>query len=193
MERAQGLVWWDAEQGRWTGHDVPDFIADRPPSYRPPPSATGVDAISGIDPFIMQADGKAWLFAAGRTGGRPAADALRTGGVPVRNPLYGQQRNPVRQIIRDPENPYQPSAGEPGADVFPYVLTTYRLTEHQTAGGMTPARCPYLAELQPALFCEISPQLAAERGVEHGGWVTIITARGAVEAQGAGHRADAAA
>ena len=42
---------------------------------------------------------------------------------------------------------------------------------------------PYLAELSRTLFCEISPQLAAERGVEHLGWVTIITARGAVEAQ----------
>ena len=43
----KALVWWDAEAGKWTGHDIPDFIADRPPSYRPPDGATGVDAISG--------------------------------------------------------------------------------------------------------------------------------------------------
>jgi formate dehydrogenase major subunit len=42
---------------------------------------------------------------------------------------------------------------------------------------------PYLAELQPEFFCEVSPQLAAERGLEHGGWATIVTARNAVEAR----------
>jgi formate dehydrogenase major subunit len=42
---------------------------------------------------------------------------------------------------------------------------------------------PYLAELQPAMFCEVSPELAAERGLEHAGWATIITARSAIEAR----------
>jgi formate dehydrogenase major subunit len=178
----KALVWWDAEQGRWTGHDVPDFIADRPPSYRPAPGTTGVDAISGIDPFIMQSDGKAWLFAPAGLVDGPLPTHYEPEESPFRNLLYGQQHNPVRQLIRHSENVYQPSGDQPGAGVFPYVITTNRLTEHQTAGGMT-RFLPYLAELQPALFCEISPQLAAERGLEHLGWVTIITARGAVEAQ----------
>ncbi len=42
---------------------------------------------------------------------------------------------------------------------------------------------PYLAELQPEFFCEVSPELAAERGLEHGGWATLISARGAIEAR----------
>ena len=63
-------------------------------------------------------------------------------------------------------NRYHPDPDEPGADVFPYVVTTYRLTEHFTAGGMT-RWTPYLAELQPEFFCEVSPELAAERGLEH--------------------------
>src|ERR1022692_2510861 len=42
---------------------------------------------------------------------------------------------------------------------------------------------PYLAELQPAFFCEVSPELAAERGLEHLGWATIVTARSAIEAR----------
>ena len=42
---------------------------------------------------------------------------------------------------------------------------------------------PYLAELQPEMFCEVSPELAAERGLEHGGWATIVTARTAIEAR----------
>ena len=58
----KAYVWWDAEACRWTGRDVPDFQVDKPPSYRPPPGATGPDALAGDDPFIMQGDGKGWLF-----------------------------------------------------------------------------------------------------------------------------------
>jgi formate dehydrogenase major subunit len=42
---------------------------------------------------------------------------------------------------------------------------------------------PYLSELQPEMFCEVSPALAGERGLEHGGWATIVTARQAIEAR----------
>jgi formate dehydrogenase major subunit len=176
------LVWWDGEAGKWTGHDVPDFPATRPPSYRPPAGATGVDAISGIDAFIMQNDGKAWLFAPAGLVDGPLPAHYEPQESPFANPLYGQQRNPIRQIIRHRENPLQPSGAEPGSWVFPYVATTYRLTEHHTAGGMS-RTLPYLAELQPEFFCEISAELAAERGLEHMGWATIITARTAVEAR----------
>ncbi|HEV2253296.1 MAG TPA: formate dehydrogenase, partial [Streptosporangiaceae bacterium] len=178
----KAYVWWDAEAEKWTGHDVPDFPATRPPSYRPPPGATGVDAISGIDAFIMQNDGKAWLFAPAGLADGPLPAHYEPQESPFRNPLYGQQRNPIREIIRHKENPLQPSGTEPGSSVFPYVATTYRLTEHHTAGGMS-RTLPYLSELQPEFFCEVSPELAAERGLEHGGWATIITARTAVEAR----------
>lgn len=66
--------------------------------------------------------------------------------------------------------------------MYPYVVTTHRLTEHFTAGGMS-RWSPYLSELQPEFFCEVSPMLAEERGLEHGGWATIVTARNAVEAR----------
>jgi formate dehydrogenase major subunit len=65
---------------------------------------------------------------------------------------------------------------------FPYVLTTYRLTEHHTAGGMS-RYVSHLAELQPEMFCEMSPELAAELAVEHGSFVTIMTPRGIIEAR----------
>ncbi len=178
----KALVWWDEQQGRWVGHDVPDFVADRPPSYRPPDGARGPAAISGVDPFIMQADGKAWLFAPAGLVDGPLPAHYEPQESPFPNLVYGQQHNPVRQLIRHPENRYQPSGDQPGADVFPYVTTTYRLTEHHTAGGMS-RFLPYLAELQPEFFCEVSPQLAAERGLEHLGWATIITARAAIEAR----------
>jgi formate dehydrogenase major subunit len=178
----KALIWWDEQRQRWAGDDVPDFVADRPPSYRPPAGATGVDAISGADSFIMQADGKAWLFAPAGLADGPLPTHYEPQESPFRNLLYGQQHNPVRQIIRHKENRYQPSGDQPGSEVFPYVTTTYRLTEHHTAGGMS-RFLPYLSELQPAFFCEVSPQLAAERGLEHLGWATIITARNAIEAR----------
>ncbi|QKW40814.1 molybdopterin-dependent oxidoreductase [Actinomadura sp. NAK00032] len=179
----KAYVWWDAEEGKWTGHDVPDFVADRPPDYKPPRDATGPDALAGDDPFIMQADGKAWLFVpAGLTDG-PLPTHYEPQESPFTNPLYGQQRNPVRQLLPPhPDNRYAPSDGSPGAAVYPYVATTYRLTEHHTAGGMSRWQ-PYLAELQPEFFCEVSPELAAERGLEHGGWATIVSPRAAVEAR----------
>jgi formate dehydrogenase major subunit len=40
-----------------------------------------------------------------------------------------------------------------------------------------------LSELQPEMFCEVSPELAARCGLEHGGWATIVTARSAIEAR----------
>ncbi|NIJ11847.1 formate dehydrogenase major subunit [Saccharomonospora amisosensis] len=175
-------VWWDAEQGRWTGYDVPDFKATKPPDFVPEEGSTGPDALAGNDAFIMQADGKAWLFApAGLTDG-PLPTHYEPHESPFENYLYPQQRNPVREVLRNEYNRYQPSAGQPGWDVFPFVATTYRLTEHHTAGGMSRWQ-PYLSELQPEMFCEVSPELAAERGLDHLGWATIVTARNAIEAR----------
>ncbi len=179
----KALVWWDAEQGRWTGHDVPDFVADRPPDYRPPPGAKGPDALAGDDPFIMQADGKAWLHVPAGLVDGPLPAHYEPQESPFANPLYGQQRNPVRHLLKPhPDDRSAPSGPDPGSEVFPYVATTYRLTEHHTAGGMSRWQ-PYLAELQPEFFCEISPELADERDLEHGGWATIVSARGVIEAR----------
>lgn len=179
----KALVWWDADAGRWTGADVPDFVPDRAPGEVPPDDATGADALRGDDPFIMQADGKGWLFAPSGLLDGPLPTHYEPQDSPFTNPLYpAWSRSPTRQLYLREGNRYHPSGDEPGADVFPYVLTTHRLTEHFTAGGMS-RWSPYLAELQPELFCEVSPRLAAERGLEHTGWATIVTARGAIEAR----------
>ncbi len=171
-------VWWDPERGRWTGDDVPDFEADKPPDYRPPPGAKAQDALAGTDPFIMQSDGRAWLFAPAGLVDGPLPTHYEPQESPVDNPLYGQQTSPALQAHDRPANRYHPAASA----VFPYAFTTYRLTEHHTAGGMS-RTLPYLSELQPEFFCEVSPELAAERGLEHLGWATITTARTAVEAR----------
>ena len=178
----KALVWWDPDTGKWTGHDVPDFVPDKPPGYLPPEDAEGPDALAGDDPFIMQADGKGWLFTSSGLVDGPLPAHYEPQESPVANPLYPQQRNPARKVDPHPENRFSPSADEPGAGVYPYVVTTYRLTEHFTAGGMS-RWTPYLNELQPEFFCEVSPELAAERGLEHNGWATIISARNAIEAR----------
>ncbi len=180
----KALVWWDEDKAKWTGHDIPDFTATKSPHYRPPPGATGAAALAGVDPFVMQADGKSWLFVpAGLTDG-PLPAHYEPQESPVPNLLYRQQRNPVRQITAmvHPHDRFEPSGGEPGTEVFPYVCSTYRIAEHHTAGGMS-RFSPYLAELAPEFFCEVSPELATERRLEHAGWATIITARAAIEAR----------
>ena len=169
-------LWWDAEKGLWTGADVPDFPADRAPSYRPPPGATGLATIAGNDPFIMQADGKAWLFAPSGMVDGPLPTHYEPEESPVQNALYGQQCNPTRLEYRRPDNRYHRAFDDPR---FPHVITTYRLTEHHTAGGMS-RWLSWLCELMPEMFCEVSPELAAERGLENGGWATVSTARGEI-------------
>jgi formate dehydrogenase major subunit len=176
------LLWWDPDEGRWTGYDVPDFPATTPPGHVPPDGARGPEALWGDDAFTMQADGKAWLFAPHGLADGPMPTHYEPHESPVRNPLYGQQGNPTRRVYPRPENPYDPAPPEAHADVFPFVLTAARLTEHHTAGAMS-RQLPQLAELQPELTVEVSPELARIRGLTHLGWAHVVTARAAVEAR----------
>src|SRR5205823_1776578 len=79
--------------------------------------------------------------------------------------------------------------GRPGNELaqlgnaqFPFVMTTYRLTEHYLAGAMSRWN-PWLAELQPELFAEISPELAEEKGIKNLDWVRISSPRGSIRAK----------
>src|SRR5207237_4678042 len=117
-----------------------------------------------------------WLYAPNGLADGPLPTHYEPHESPFENPLYGQQCNPVRTQFVRPDNPYN------SVRDFPYVMTTYRLTEHHTAGGMS-RFLPYLSELQPEMFCEVSPELARERDLENGGWATIVTARSAIEAR----------
>ena len=125
----------------------------------------------------MQADGRAWLYAPTGVKDGPFPAHYEPHESPFDNRLYARRSNPARLRLDHGENPYNRADGR-----FPYVVTTYRLTEHHTGGQMS-RTLPYLAELMPEFFCEVSPELAAERSLEHGGWATIVTARAAVEAR----------
>jgi formate dehydrogenase major subunit len=172
------LIWWDEGQRRWMGDDVPDFPVDKAPDTPAQPDGTGMAALSGADPFIMMSDGKGWLFAATGLRDGPLPTHYEPLDSPVDNPLYRQQTNPTAKYWPRKENRL---AGLQNPD-YPYAVTTYRLTEHHTAGGMS-RWVPWLAELQPTFFAEISPQLAARVGVNNGDWVVVSTPRNEIEAR----------
>jgi formate dehydrogenase major subunit len=173
------LVWWDAASKDWKSPDALDFEHHKPPNYRPDWSHPneGMDAISGADPFIMMADGKAALFVSSGLKDGPLPTHYEPVESPVRNPIHPEtQRNPSAKTWERPDNPLH-TVGDPR---FPHVLTTYRLTEHHS--GAIPTRLvPHLAELQPEGFAEIPRELAEELGVGNLDWVVLSTARGEVE------------
>ncbi len=173
------LVWWDEKKREWTGFDVPDFTTSKAPDYRPPENAKGDDALGGDKPFIMHPDGFGWIWVASGLKDGPLPTHYEPLESPVGNALYPEHpSDPAARRLERPDNAYA-RTGDPN---FPYVLTTYRLTEHHTAGGMS-RYLSHLAELQPELFCEISPELAEDLGIEPGSWVTVSTARASVEAR----------
>jgi formate dehydrogenase major subunit len=173
------LIWWDGAKREWTGDDVPDFTKKKPPDAKGDPEKGGDEALPGDAPFIMHPDGVGWIW---------VASGLKDGPLPayyeplesnINNALYPKQStNPVADKKERPDNPYAKSPD----NRYPYVLTTYRLTEHHTAGGMS-RTLSHLAELQPQLFAEISPELAAEVEVTNGEWITISTARASIQAR----------
>lgn len=173
------LVWWDEKKGEWSGDDVPDFAKKKRPDYAGDPNKSGDDALPGDAPFIMHPDGAGWIW---------VASGLKDGPLPAHyEPLESARRNavypnaqinpPAMKMERD-DNQY---ASSPDAR-YPHILTTYRLTEHHTAGGMS-RTLSHLAELQPELFAEISPELASEAGVANGDLIEIATPRGAIQAR----------
>ena len=171
-------IWWDEASGRWVGYDVPDFDDRKPPAYTPPPDAVGMAAHSGSEPFTMAPDGRAWLFAPAGMKDGPLPTHYEPVESPVVNRLYPRQQiSPVAGLFIRTDNPY----AETGDPNYPYVICTYRLTEHHTGGVMT-RWLPWLAELQPAGFAEISPELAEEKGINTGDWVTVSSPRGEIEA-----------
>ena len=89
-------VWWDAEQGRWTGARRAGLHRRTGrPTTCPSEGAKGPDAIGGHDPFVMQTDGKAWLFAPLGRGRRADAHPLRAAGVAGAQPALPPAEQPL--------------------------------------------------------------------------------------------------
>ena len=171
-------VWWDAEAKKWVGYDVPDYIATKPPNDKAKPGAAGMDALPGTAPFIMRPDGVGWLFVPAGLVDGPLPTHYEPVESPVNNSLYKQQNSPVIKYWKDAGN----ELAKVSDPKFPYVITTYRLTEHYLAGGMS-RWLPWLTELQPELFVEISPELAQEKGIKNLDWCKISSPRTQIRAK----------
>ena len=170
------LIWWDADQKKWTGFDVPDFAPTKAPDAKANLAGVGLAAQAGTDPFIMKTDGKGWLFAPSGTAEGPLPEHYEPLESPVANPLSKVQVNPVVKVwATDKDQEVGDKVG--AADQFPIVCTTFRLTEHWQAGAMS-RNLPWLAEAQPELFIEIGKELAAEKGIRGGERVIVASARG---------------
>jgi formate dehydrogenase major subunit len=172
------MVWWDEGAGTWTGTDVPDFVPTKRPDYRPDWSKRphGMDALGGDAPFIMEADGKSQLFAPTGLKDGPLPTHYEPMESPLKNPMYAQQFNPAAKIWKAPGNDLH----APEDPDYPYVFSTYRLTELH-CGGIIGRVTPHTAELQPEAFVEIAPELAKELGIRHLGWTVLSTKRGEIE------------
>ena len=171
------LVWWDAEKKQWTGFDIPDFTKTKAPDYKPQNGAKGDDALPGDKPFIMHPDGFGWIWVPSGLKDGPLPTHYEPLESPTQNPFYPEHAtDPAAKRKERSDNPYATSPDFR----YPYIATTYRLTEHHTAGGMT-RTLSHLAELQPEMFAEISPELAREIGVANGDWVRVRSPRGFID------------
>jgi formate dehydrogenase major subunit len=169
-------VWWDGQ--RWVGYDVPDFALTKAPDAPGEPNGIGLAALSGRQPFIMKPDGVGWLFVPSGLQDGPLPTHYEPAETPVQNPLYKQQNSPVLKHWQRDDNRLV-AVGDPR---YPYVITTYRLTEHYLAGAMSRWN-PWLTELMPELFIELSPELAQEKGIANLDWVKVSTPRGLIKAK----------
>ena len=157
---------WDPEKAlfKWDGNewemiDVPDFNAGVPPEE------------TADKPFIMTPELQSRLFAPGMVDG-PFPEHYEPWESITSNKMSPVQFNPCCTV-------WYPDERGDSAD-YPYIATTYRVTEHYQTGIMT-RNMPWLVEAMPEMFCEISPSLANEIGVENGDMVEIENKRAKIQ------------
>ncbi len=174
------LIWWDAATKKWTGYDVPDFVATKAPDAKADPAGAGLATQAGTDAFIMKADGKGWLFAPTGLADGPLPEHYEPLESPVQNALSGCQCNPVVKVWNtDKDKAIGDHIGV--CEQYPVICTTFRLGEHWQAGAMS-RTLPWLAEIQPELFVLLGPDLARARGIANGDQVKVRSARGEIQA-----------
>ena len=154
---AKALIEWNGS--KWVGIDVPDYG----PTVKP-------DA--GVGPFIMNDEGLGRLFARSMMREGPFPEHYEPLESPVANVLHPKvSANPMARVFADDRAQFG------NATNFPYVATTYRLTEqfhfwskHALINSI----------LQPEEFIEIGEALAKEKGIGQGDWVKLSSNRGFV-------------
>ncbi len=154
---------WDPAQKLWVG-DVPDYVPDADPN----------DPASPL-PFIMTGEGTGRLFSSSLADG-PFPEHYEPVESPIKNPLHPKVQSSPAVFL------YDKVAGRPQrfGDVkdFPYVATTYRLTEHEHYVTQHVER---LVQLQPEAFVEIPAELARQKEIDTGDMVRVWSMRGKIE------------
>lgn len=158
----KAVITWNPETKKWTG-DVPDGGA--------PPMGQ-----SGALPFIMKPDGVASVFGPGRSDG-PFPEHYEPLECPLEENSMSKQRiNPTIKIFEGDMDAFY------SCDLrYPFVATTYRVSEHWQTGVMT-RHCSWQLEMQPQNFVEMSVELAKDLGIQNGETVVVVSARGEVKA-----------
>ena len=165
-DKNRPVISWDIANKKWVG-DVVDG-----PATIPPMAMEG-----GKLPYIMNEEGVGRLWTMKLEDG-PFPEHYEPYETPVKKNLFNAQMvNPASKIFKGPMD----MSAEPGSPDFPYVCSTYRVTEHWQTGVMT-RNCPWLLELQPQMFVEMDLELAAEKGITAGDLVEIKSKRGKVYA-----------
>jgi formate dehydrogenase major subunit len=163
---------WDATRKtiawngkKWVGNDVPDMRATAAPA-------------EDVGPFIMHPDGVAHLFARKGMAEGPLPEHYEPFETPLAaNPMHPDNplalNNPATRLFDYDRDKLGKS------DKFPYVATTYRLTEHYHYWTKN-----VLANsiLQPSQFVELGQELAAEKGIKDGDQVRVVSNRGYIRA-----------
>jgi formate dehydrogenase major subunit len=152
--------------GVWEG-DVPDGPA--------PPMADE----KGKYPFIMRADGMGAIFGPGLADG-PFPEHYEALECPIQaNPMSKQRINPTVKIFFE-EGKGAAEDVFASCDIrFPFVATTYRVSEHWQTGVLT-RHAPWQLEMVPQQFVEMSEELARDRGIKNGDKVNVSSARGKI-------------
>lgn len=181
VDSRRKLIWWDALQNRWVGNDGPDVVD----------KTKGPDTPEGKTGFKQNPEGVGRLFAATYMSGAVATPTESIAAVPIRGAgmtvdgpipeFYEPIESPTSNILH-PSVQNNPCAkiistefGNPGE--YPYVLTSYGVVEHFCAGAIT-RNIPWLNEIAPEPYAEISKNLANKIGVKEGDEVEVSSARG---------------
>lgn len=154
------LISWN--DGKWTGIDIADYSTAAPDS--------------GVGPFIMQPEGLGRLFALDKMAEGPFPEHYEPFETPLgTNPLHPNVvSNPAARVFKDD------LAAMGSAKEFPFVATTYRLTEHF---HYWTKHARLNAIIQPEQFIEIGETLAGKKGIQHGDTVKVSSNRGYIKAK----------
>ena len=172
-DKEHPVIAWDPNakdgKGSWVG-DVPDG------GWPPMLNADGTPNPKTKYPFIMKPEGHAHVFGPGLADG-PFPEHYEPIECPVEKNLFSSQLvNPVAPTYDTKMDIYRSCDPK-----YPFVGTTYRVSEHWQTGVMTRWQ-PWLLEAEPQLFVEMSKELGKLKGINNGDKVIVESARGKVEA-----------